>query len=60
MIESVLQFFGLLGIDLTEPTTPPAFFVWLLQCLFSFGFVWFILAMIRSFCKLIFGAGNKL
>ena len=60
MIESVLQFFGLLGLDISEAVTVPQFFVWLLQSLFSFGIVWFILSMFRRFGIAIFSAGKKL
>lgn len=60
MLQSVLEFFNLLGLDMTEPTTAPAFFVWLLQTLFCFGVVWFILRMFRSFANIIFGAGKHI
>ena len=60
MLDTLFNFFGILGFDPAEPVTVVEFFMWFFQCLFGIALLWAIYKMFRYIVVLVVSGGRKL
>lgn len=60
MLHALFEFFGILGADLTTPTTIFELFQWLLCVAVGIGLVVYVLRLFRYLVATITGGGRKL
>lgn len=59
MLNTLFEFFGVLGFDPVTPVTVVEFFTWFFQCLFGVAFVWGVFKMFRYLVVLVVSGGKK-
>lgn len=58
MFDLIYEMLGLVGVDMTVPTTLGGFLQWFIVCIVGLCVIWFVFRMFRYLVGLVIGQGR--